>query len=42
MGKAACVSGISASWPSSGICVLPCDYTPAKKVKMSKRKAKKG
>jgi hypothetical protein len=41
MGKAACVSGITACFPSSGVCVLPCDYTPAKKAKMSKRPAKK-
>jgi hypothetical protein len=41
LGKAACVSGVSACWPSTGVCVLPCDYTPAKKAKMSKRPAKK-
>jgi hypothetical protein len=39
-GKAACVSGISACWPSSGVCTLPCDYTPVKKTKMSKKKTK--
>jgi hypothetical protein len=42
LGKAACVSGISACWPSTGVCVLPCDYTPAKKMsKMSKKKMSK-
>jgi hypothetical protein len=41
MGKAACVSGITACFPNSGVCVLPCDYTPAKKAKMSKRVSKK-
>lgn len=40
VGKAACVSGLTACFPSTGVCVLPCDYTPAKKVKMSKRKMK--
>jgi hypothetical protein len=39
LGKAACVSGVSACWPSTGVCVLPCDYTPAKK--MSKKKMSK-
>ena len=41
MGKAACVSGITACFPSSGVCVLPCDYTPAKMKKMSKKKMSK-
>ena len=38
--KAACVSGVSACWPSSGVCVLPCDYKPTK-IKMSKKKMSK-
>ena len=40
-GKAACVSSIAACWPSSGICTLPCDYTPAKMSKKSKKMSKK-
>ena len=41
LGKAACVSGVSACWPSTGVCVLPCDYTPAKAMKKSAKKMSK-
>ena len=41
IGTAACVSGIAACWPGTGVCTLPCDYTPAKKMKMSKKMSKK-
>ena len=38
---AACVSSISACWPSTGVCALPCDYSPAKKMKVAKKMSKK-
>ena len=41
VGTAACVSGISACWPSTGVCTLPCDYTPAKSMKKSAKKMSK-
>jgi hypothetical protein len=41
LGKAACVSGVAACWPSTGVCVLPCDYTPAKAKKSAKKMSKK-
>jgi hypothetical protein len=42
MGKMACVSGVTACFPSSGVCVLPCDYTPAKMKSAKKMSKKKG
>jgi hypothetical protein len=41
LGKAACVSGIGACLSGAGVCVLPCDYTPVKAKKSSKKMSKK-
>jgi hypothetical protein len=41
LGKAACVSGISACMSSAGVCVLPCDYTAPKSMKKSSKKMSK-
>jgi hypothetical protein len=41
LGKASCVSGISACMSSAGVCLLPCDYTAPKAKKASKKMSKK-
>lgn len=41
LGKAACVSGINACLSGAGVCLLPCDYTPVKAKKSSKKMSKK-
>ena len=42
LGKAACVSGLNACMAGSGVCLLPCDYTPAKGKAAKKMSKKKG
>jgi hypothetical protein len=41
LGKAACVSGIGTCLSGAGVCLLPCDYTPVKAKKSSKKMSKK-
>ena len=42
LGTTTCTAGISSCMSKTGgLCVLPCDYTPAKKMKMSKKKMSK-
>ena len=39
--NAACVSGIASCIAGPGACVLPCDYTPSKKMMRHGKKKKK-